>query len=90
MTIRISPTLSCRTIGDEVFALDRKHSKIHTFNRTGTFIWNLLPQNLSSDAMAQSISDRFEVSLEQAHEDVFDFLMTLSDNALIEIKDKEQ
>jgi len=77
-----------RCIAGETVIVPIRHDtanldSIYTLNEIGTVIWNLLDQQASFDQMVQSIAGEYEVSTEQAAEDIDDFLQKLQTAELI-------
>ena len=77
-----------RCIAGETVIVPIRHDtanldSIYTLNEIGTVIWNLLDQQASFDQMVQSIAGEYEVSTEQAAEDIDDFLQKLQAAELI-------
>ena len=85
MNYTVTEKLNSRTIEDELFILNRPRANIHSFNPTGTFIWKQLIQNVSTDQIGAALMEEFDVSHQQATEDLFSFMMELNDNGLITI-----
>jgi hypothetical protein len=86
MIIETNVTLSIKKIDEEIFILDRKNSAIHTFNKTGTVIWDLLVKKASIEQIEISLQDRFEVDKETALKDINEFLNELKDKKLINMQ----
>jgi hypothetical protein len=86
MIIETNVTLSIKKIDEEIFILDRKNSAIHTFNKTGTVIWDLLVKKASIEQIEISLQDRFEVDKETALKDIKEFLNELKDKKLINMQ----
>ena len=55
---------------------------VYTLNDVGSFIWHLIDGRRSAQAIADAVSDEYDVSLEQAAQDVDDLLTTLEANGL--------
>jgi hypothetical protein len=58
-------------------------ASIFTLNELGTLIWNLLDGQASVNQIAEAVSETYEVSLEQATEDILEFLKSLQAEGLI-------
>ncbi len=52
---------------------------IFTLNEVGAFIWGLLEEETTEDAVAAAICEEFEVSPEQARGDLGEFLAQLDE-----------
>ena len=77
-----------RCIAGETVIVPIRHDtanldSIYTLNEIGTQIWNLLDRQVSFDKMVQLIADEYEVSIEQASEDIEEFLKKLQAAELI-------
>ncbi len=55
----------------------KKFCGIATMNSTGKFIWDLLEQEQTVDAMARTLTENYEVDYERAKESVINFLEPL-------------
>ena len=86
MIIKMAKEISTRKIDNEIFIFNRKMSTIHTLNKIGSFIWDLLEQNIPADDIPAHIAGRFEVEKETAQSDLIEFLDELKENHLIIIE----
>jgi hypothetical protein len=84
MPFTINEHLSVRTIHDEVFILNRALSRVHTFNKTGSFLWKQLASCDSFDQVIDKLTDKFNIDRAQAEIDVSAFLQTLHDLKLVQ------
>lgn len=55
----------------------KEFSGMITMNATGKFLWDLMEQDQTVDALAQALADTYEVDFEKAKEDVVKFLEPL-------------
>ena len=83
MKMTISDSLSVRKIGDEIFIFDRKLSRIHTFNKVGSLIWERLKEDTFPESIVNLIIERFEVDRETAEKDLREFIDELEKKKLI-------
>ena len=83
MKVTISDSLSVRKIGDEIFIFDRKLSKIHTFNKVGSLIWERLKEDTIPESIVDLIIERFDVDRETAEKDLMEFVDELEKKKLI-------
>ena len=60
-------------VGDTV----KTFSGMITMNATGKFLWDLLEQEQTVDSLAQALVDTYEVSFDNAKEDVIKYLEPL-------------
>ncbi len=72
-----------RTVGDEVFILDRKTSMLHTFSGSGAFIWQKLTEGHSLETIIEAICAEFDVAAETAKNDLSEFISSLSAAGLV-------
>ena len=52
---------------------------LFVLNELGNFIWDLLPDAPDAQAICQAVLDNYEVSEEEAHSDVEEFLRKLKE-----------
>lgn len=57
---------------------------IITLNKTGKVIWEVLQKETSKQAIIEALTHRFEVSIEQASQDIDAFLAVLQKHQLLE------
>ncbi len=84
MPYLINKQLSVRTINDEVFIFNRARARVHTFNKTGAFLWKQLALCDNSGQLADRLSDNFIIERVQAEADVKTFLQTIQELDLVE------
>ncbi len=58
---------------------------IISINDTGRFIWNLLENGVDKQELLAAFLAEFEVSEEEAKQDIADFLQVLLDNGVMEL-----
>jgi hypothetical protein len=83
MNYHLASDLSERTIGEEVFVLKRGTSTIHSFNASGTIIWKLFRQKIGINEISRQLSSQFEIDMNEALEDVSEFLSVLVNNQMV-------
>jgi hypothetical protein len=86
MNYSIKSDLSTRELGGELFIYCRKNSTIYSFNGTGVFIWNLLKNDVAIDEISSRLCKEYDVSPDEALEDVSNFLRNIENNGLIAFK----
>jgi hypothetical protein len=59
-----------RKIGDEVVVIKDDGLSTHVLNKTAAVIWEMCERDRALEEIAQGLSERFEVSYEQAVTDV--------------------
>jgi hypothetical protein len=77
--------LAIRRIENDVFILVRDDSTLHSFNETGTFIWDQLQSGTPVGKIPQMIADRFEINIDAARNDMIEFINDLEKTGLISI-----
>ncbi|MEB3284968.1 MAG: PqqD family protein [Candidatus Sericytochromatia bacterium] len=87
--VRLNPRIAARTIHGETLILTPHDSILHTLNEVGTRVWSLLAQAESPEAIAFTLSQEYEVEVEEAREDVFCLLRTLKEKGIIETSTSE-
>jgi F0F1-type ATP synthase membrane subunit b/b' len=80
--ITLNPRIAARTIAGETLILTPHDSVLHTLNAVGTRIWQLLPQAESLDAIAQTLHEEYEVSVEEARQDVAELIDTFIEKGI--------
>lgn len=74
-----------RTLGDEAVILALRAGTYFGVDEVGARIWELLQQPVRVAALRDAIVAEYEVSAEQAEQDLLAFLAELLDNELIEV-----
>ena len=77
-----------RDLGDEVVILDEDGTQVCLLNKTASLIWTLADGTRTMEEIAESIYQRFEVSLQEAMADVQEFGDQLLKAGLIELYDQ--
>jgi hypothetical protein len=81
----ISSALIWRELDDGTVIVTPDEGKVRVLNRTGTAIWLMIDGSHSLGDITEQISREFEVSIEEASEDVNEFLTDLTRKGLIQI-----
>jgi hypothetical protein len=76
--VRRNEKTASRVLAGEAIVLTPQNSKIHSFNETGSRIWELLAEEPTVAEIVAQIRGEFEVSEEQAQTDVIAFLEELA------------
>lgn len=85
MSLSLNKDVSIRTINNESFIYDRITSEVHTLNKTGSLILELISKGLNINSIITNVYDTFEVKLEDAEKDTKAFISELiSKKVLIE------
>jgi len=58
---------------------------VYTFNESGTTIWSMIESGRSAAEVAAYLESEYDISAEQAAEDVKQFLAALAEEGLIEL-----
>jgi len=82
MPYRHAPRLAWQLIGGEAVVIDLAGARTLGLNPVGSLIWSLLPR-LDEAAIAQEMTRRFDVALEDAESDVRAFLRALGEQGLV-------
>jgi hypothetical protein len=84
VTVRIRGTdLSWRELDETVVVLDLKASRYLSLTGTGAFLWRLLAQGTTVDAMTVAVLDEFDVADATARRDVEAFVADLRREGLL-------
>lgn len=62
---------------------DGSQSQMAILNEVGKFLWELLREEQTVDTMAKAITDAYEVSREEAEQDICEFLDNLMQHQLL-------
>lgn len=89
MITKINHELSVRKVGNELFVYDRNHSLIHTFNATGTLLWEALAENLPIEAAITRLTAAFDIDEATARKDSELFLNQLKSLGMLNTSDGE-
>lgn len=73
------PQVACRIIDGSAVIVLADAGEVNVLNQVGTRIWELIDGSRSGQQIAEAIEAEFEVSPEQARQDVAEFLSTLSE-----------
>ncbi len=77
----------CRiALNDEGFIFDPETGNSYTVNKTGLFIIKLLKEGKSEEEIVKALSEKFDVSEEDARRDLVDFIEQLRLYGLLEGK----
>lgn len=84
----INPRIAARTIHGETLILTPHDSVLHTLNDVGTRIWQLLPEAPTAADLALKLSDEYDVSVEQAFQDLKEFVSALAATGIVTFHDQ--
>jgi len=72
-----------RRIDDEAVIIREDGSSLHVLNKTATHIWELCDGGCGADEIVVSLVERFDVSFEEASEDVKELVTKLEQIGLL-------
>ena len=78
-----NPAVAWRAIGEEVVVITPNDSVLHTFNRTGSFVWQQVTGRETVGEIARRLCKEYAVAPETALADVVEFVETLSQKGLL-------
>lgn len=58
---------------------------IITINETGKFLWELLSEEIEKECLLEKFIEEYNIPVEEAKEDIREFIQTLLDNGIIEL-----
>ena len=83
MDYGIAQDITVREINGELYILQRGTARVHCTNTTGTRIWAMIKAGKPAHFIAERLCTEYEVSKDQAEEDVKIFLAELKNRSLI-------
>ncbi len=83
-TPRVAPSLIWREVDDNSVIVTPQSGKMRVLNGVGSTIWRLLTEGQSITAIAEQVTEQYDVALEQAESDLSRFLEDLTARGLIE------
>ena len=83
--VRRNEKTASRVLAGEAIVLTPQNSKIHSFNETGSRIWELLADEPTVKEVVAQIRSEFEVGEEQAQADVIAFLEELAAKGMVTV-----
>ena len=76
-----------RSVGDTVFVYSADGSHIHKFNDVGQYIWLTIAEcenaGMDLDTLTTAVQHTYEVTAEQAYQDVSGFVVELVGKGLV-------
>jgi hypothetical protein len=79
-----------RDIAGEIVILGMDNNKLRVLNKTASLIWTLADGSKQFGEMVSEISNRFEVTIEQARTDAEEFCNQLLGAGLVSLKSDTQ
>ena len=77
------PQVAAQIVDDEAVIVLADAGEVNVLNPVGTRVWELSDGSHTIQQIVEEIADEFEVNLEQAREDVVEFLETLVQNKMV-------
>lgn len=84
MVVATKEQVSC-DLGDEAAILGMKNSVYYGLNPVGAAIWRLLQRPRSVSELRDAVANEYDVSAEQAEDDIFDLVRRLMSEGLVEL-----
>ena len=83
MNCKVEKHLAFRRVGEEMYIVDAKASRLHQLNGTAALIWEGLAAGKKEKAIAASIAAEFEVDEAAALADLREFAAVLEKHGLL-------
>ena len=71
----------------EAVVLDTRSGTYYTLGDVGAYIWRLLAEARSVDAVVEAVVARYDVTPDECRRDVLELMQELRQTGLIEVKD---
>lgn len=65
-------------------AANNNFSGVIKLNSVGAFLWELLSEGTTEEAMVQAVTEKYEIDAETAKKDIQKFVATLEQNKILE------
>ena len=82
--IRLDDQVSWREVDGEIVALHLRSSTYFSTNATGAYLWQLIVDGTTREALATRLAAQFDIPLARAVDDIEKFLRLLSENGLLQ------
>lgn len=83
MSPKISLDVLSKTVNEQEVVVELSTGNYFAMNSMGSLIWNKLKQGYGIAMIADGIANEYDVTLEQATEDLNEFLVVLKNENLI-------
>ncbi|MFN2137648.1 MAG: PqqD family protein [Candidatus Promineifilaceae bacterium] len=80
---RVAPDIVWRLLDDNAVVVSPREGEVRVLNSVGTAVWQLLIDDQDVAAIEAFLGANFNVSPEQAHEDLVVFLDELTDRGIL-------
>ena len=87
MRVQAAPETLFRSVGDEAVLLNLKTGVYFGVNAVGTRMWILLTGSGSIQSAYETLLSEFDVSAEDLRRDLDEFVTTLAERGLIELRE---
>ena len=81
--LSISPSVVFKRVGDEAVLLDFERGVYYGLDGAGARVWELIADGRSLDAVAQAMTEEYEVALDEVRRDVEALVGELERNGLV-------
>ncbi len=85
--ITCNKNIELKVLNNEVFIVRQDTHKIHSINRSGSFIWQLFDGKHTLKQVIDTVCGQFDVSEETAQSDASEFVKDLLEQGLVELHD---
>lgn len=84
-TVVQSQDLITNPLGDETVMMSLEKGNYYSVDHIGTHIWQRIKEPITVSALCQSLTDVFDVSLDQCQADVLNFLNQMYEEGVVRI-----
>lgn len=81
--LRRADELLSAAVGDELLLMSAAEGKYFNLNDVGARIWELLAQPVSAEGLAATLTAEYDVDIDDAREQVLEFLSALRERNLL-------
>lgn len=78
-----------KVIDGEAMIMDIRSGVYHSLDNVGAFIWESIELGLSLEDIANSVTSRFDVSIESARQDLMNLINQLLEEEIVFVKDAD-
>lgn len=84
----INNHLTIREIGEDIIILSEEDLEIHNLERSAAFIWMCIDGKTTLQGILKRLCDKYDVSVEQAKNDIIEFFKECENKNLISFLDQ--
>lgn len=77
-------------VDGEITIFDVENSIFYSFNKSGSYIFEMIKKGFDENKMAKILSRKYNISEKQAKKDISDFLKQLSKNKIISLSGQKK